>query len=108
MVEVTTGVARLSLLVAPFRVDGEPRPLDEKRRLLLMGAPGEQHMFGVRIVEPFLRRASWAGSVGLSSSPEEFAALVASELFEIVGLTLSNETRVNQLAMAIHSVREAS
>ncbi|MDP4006466.1 B12-binding domain-containing protein, partial [Methylobacterium sp. NEAU K] len=107
-IEVTTGVARLQCLVSRFRVDGDAVPSDGKRRLLLMSAPGEQHTFGVRIVEQFLHRAGWVVSIGLSSSPEEIAALVASEWFGVVGLTLSNEARVDQLAMAIRSVREAS
>ncbi|WP_456684868.1 cobalamin B12-binding domain-containing protein [Bradyrhizobium sp. P5_C11_2] len=107
-VEVTTGVARLQQLVARFRVGGEAIPLGDDRRLLLMSAPGEQHTFGVRIVEQFMSRAGWAVSVGLSSSSEEIAALVASEWFDVVGLTLSNETRVTQLATAIRSVRAAS
>ncbi|MDR7040521.1 methanogenic corrinoid protein MtbC1 [Methylobacterium sp. BE186] len=107
-IEVTTGVARLQLLVSRFRVGGDAVVLDRKRRLLLMGVPGEQHTFGVRIVEQFLHRAGWVVSSRLSSSPEEIAALVASEWFGVVGLTLSCETRLNQLAMAIRSVREAS
>ena len=107
-IEVTTAVARLQHLVTRFRIDGAALPLDGKRRLLLMGAPGEQHTFGVRIVEQFLRRAGWIVSSGLSSSPEEIAALVASEWFAVVGLTLSNATRLEPLAHAIRSVRKAS
>src|ERR1700712_4950013 len=82
-VEVTTGVARLQQLVARFRVGGEAIPLEVDRRLLLMSAPGEQHIFGVQIVEQFMCRAGWAVSIGLSSSPEEIAALVASEWFDV-------------------------
>lgn len=107
-VEVTTGVARLQRLVARFRVDDEAAPLDGERRVLLMGATGEKHTFGVRIVEQFLRRAGWVVSIALSSSPEEIAALVASEWFDVVGLTLSSGTRLDQLATAIRSVRDAS
>jgi methanogenic corrinoid protein MtbC1 len=106
--EVTTGVARLQQLVARFRADDGQSALDGKRRLLLMGAPGEQHTLGVRIVEQFLTRAGWAVSLVLSSSPEEITDLVASEWFGVVGLTLSSETRVNPLATAIRSVRDAS
>jgi methanogenic corrinoid protein MtbC1 len=73
-----------------------------------MGAPGEQHTLGVRIVEQFLTRAGWSVSLGLSSSPDEITDLVASEWFGVVGLTLSSETRVDQLATAIRSVRAAS
>ncbi|MGH1588520.1 cobalamin B12-binding domain-containing protein [Methylobacterium phyllosphaerae] len=107
-VEVTTGVARLQNLIARFRVDGDAVQHDGKRRLLLMSAPGEQHTFGVRIVEQFLRRAGWFVSIGLSSRPDEISALVASEWFAVVGLTLSNETRLEPLARAIRSVRQAS
>ncbi|WP_457106220.1 cobalamin B12-binding domain-containing protein [Methylobacterium sp. P5_C11] len=107
-VEVTTGVARLQNLIARFRVDGDAVQLDGKRRLLLMSAPGEEHTFGVRIVEQFLRRAEWFVSIGLSSRPDEIADLVASEWFAVVGLTLSNETRLEPLARAIRSVRQAS
>lgn len=106
--EVTTGVARLQLLLSGFRLEGETAPLDGKRRLLLMCAPEEQHTFGVRMVEQFLRRADWTVSVELTSSQEEIAALVASEWFGVVGLTLSNERRIDQLAVAIRSVRNAS
>ncbi|MCJ2011490.1 B12-binding domain-containing protein [Methylobacterium sp. J-076] len=106
--EVTTGVARLQHLVTRFRIDDEAFPLNGKRRVLLMGAPGERHTFGVRIIEQFLRRAGWIVSIGLSSSPDEIAALVASEWFAVVGLTLSDETRVEPLAQAIRSVRAVS
>lgn len=106
--EVTTGVARLQLVLSRFRVDGDAVPVEGKRRLLLMSAPGEQHTFGVRIVEQFLRKADWAVSSGLSSSPEQIAELVASEWFGVVGLTLSNEAHIDQLATAIRAVREAS
>jgi methanogenic corrinoid protein MtbC1 len=106
--EVTTGVARLQHLVARFRADDGLALLDGKRRLLLMGAPGEQHTLGVRIVEQFLTRAGWAVSLVLSSTPEEITDLVSAEWFGVVGLTLSSETRVDQLATAIRSVRNAS
>lgn len=106
--EVTTGVARLQRLVARFRGEEEAASLDDRRRLLLMGAPGEQHTLGVRVVERFLRKAGWSVSIGLSSTPDEIATLVSSEWFGVVGLTLSSETRVDQLTAAICSVREAS
>ena len=47
-------------------------------------------------------------SSGLSSSPEQIAELVALEWFGVVGLTLSNEARIDHLATAVRAVREAS
>ncbi len=106
--EVTTGVARLQRLVTRFRGEEKTASFDERRRLLLMGAPGEQHTFGVRVVERFLREAGWVVSIRLSSTPDEIAALVSSQWFGVVGLTLSSETRVDPLTAAIRSVRAAS
>ena len=106
--EVTTGIARLQLVLSRFRVDGDAVPIEGNRRLLLISAPGERHTFGVRIVEQFLRKADWAVSSGLSSSPEQIAELVASEWFGVVGLTLSNEAHLDPLTTAIRTVREAS
>lgn len=107
-VEVTTGVFRLQRLVARFRIDEDAAAPDGQHRVLLMGAPGEQHTFGVRIVEQFLRKAGWEVSIGLASTPLEIAALVASEWFDVVGLTLSSDSRLEPLAAAIRSVRDAS
>ena len=106
--EVTTGVARLQLVLSRFRVDSDAVPVEGKRRLLLMSAPGERHTFGVRIVEQFLCKAGWAVSSGFTSSLERIAELVASEWFGVVGLTLSNEAHIDPLTTAIRTVREAS
>lgn len=106
--EVTTGVTRLQLLLSRFRVDGDGTSASWNRQLLLMSAPGEEHTFGVRIIEQFMRRAGWAVSNALASKPENIAQLVASEWFAVVGLTLSHESRLDQLSTAIRSVREAS
>ncbi|GJE46854.1 cobalamin B12-binding domain-containing protein [Methylobacterium soli] len=107
-IEVTTGVARLQILLSLFRVDNGITDVDGNRRVLLMGAPGERHTFGVAIVEQFMRKVGWEVSSGLASSPQQIAELVASEWFGVVGLTLSCETGIDQLAASIHSVRQAS
>ncbi|MCJ2024388.1 B12-binding domain-containing protein [Methylobacterium sp. J-067] len=107
-IEVTTGVARLQRLVARFRLGEGTASPDGRRRLLLLGAPDEQHTLGVRVVEQFLRRAGWDVAIGLSASREEIAARVAAEWFGVVGLTLSSVTRVEPVAAIIRAVREAS
>jgi MerR family transcriptional regulator, light-induced transcriptional regulator len=107
-IEVTTGVARLQVLLSLFRVDNGIPGVDDNRRVLLMGAPSEQHTFGVAIVEQFMRKSGWQVSSGLASSPEQIAELVASEWFGVVGLTLSCETDIDHLKASIHSVRQAS
>ncbi|WP_018261422.1 cobalamin B12-binding domain-containing protein [Methylobacterium sp. WSM2598] len=107
-VEVTAGLAQLQFLLAMFRTDGGVAPLNDKRRILLMGAPDERHTFGVAIIEQFMRKAGWYVVSGLGSSPQEIAALVSSQWFAVVGLTLSREAHVDHLAAAICAVRRAS
>ncbi|TXN05546.1 cobalamin B12-binding domain-containing protein [Methylobacterium sp. WL122] len=107
-IEVTAGLAQLQFLLTTFRSDGGLAPYDSGRRILLMGAPGELHTFGLAIVEQFLRKAGWHVASGLASTPEEIADLVGSESFGVVGLTLSCESRLDQLAASIQAVRRAS
>ena len=107
-IEVTTGVARLQTLLSMFRVDGSVPLPDDKRRILLMGAPGEQHTFGLAVVEQFMRASGWQVASGLASSPQQIADLVEREWFGVVGLTLSCASRIEPLANSIRSVRRAS
>ena len=107
-IEVTAGLAQLQFLLAMFRSDGGIAPYNSERRILLMGAPGELHTFGLAIVEQFMRKAGWHVVSGLASTPKEIADLVGSELFGVVGLTLSRESHLDQLAASIRAVRLAS
>jgi MerR family transcriptional regulator, light-induced transcriptional regulator len=107
-IEVTVGLAQLQFLLATFGSDGRIAPYDSERRILLMGAPGELHTFGLAIVEQFMRKAGWHVASGLASSSEQISDLVGSELFGVVGLTLSRESHLDQLASSIQAVRRAS
>lgn len=75
---------------------------------LMMAAPGEQHTFGVALVEQFLRHAGWRITSALRASPEEILELIAVQDFDVIGLTLSCESRVEALSKAVRGVRAAS
>ncbi|AWN42308.1 cobalamin B12-binding domain-containing protein [Methylobacterium durans] len=107
-IEVTAGAARLQLLLAAFRIDGATVATEEQRRVLLIGAPGEQHRFGIALVEQFLRKAGWEVTSGLDLEPQQIAALVQLQWFGVAGLTLSCETHVDLLTAVIQDVRRAS
>ena len=107
-IEVTVGVARLQVLLSQFRSEPRSPEHNEDRSALLMGAPGELHTFGVAVVEQFLQVAGWHVSSGLASSPDQIAALARTTRFDVVGLTLSCESRLNGLAASIRSVRKVS
>ena len=75
---------------------------------LLVPLPGEQHTFGLYLLAEFFRRAGW----GVYSMPlkaaNDVVAIVRSEWFAVVGLSLSCENRLEELAKQIRIIRRAS
>ena len=106
--DVTLGVARLQELLAIFNeTHGVSAPV-EMRRAITAITPGEQHRFGLAIVEKFLRAAGWDVRSEVGSTPESVAAAVRSEWFAVAGLTLSCESGLGALAATIKTIREQS
>ncbi|KAA2238090.1 cobalamin B12-binding domain-containing protein [Salinarimonas soli] len=108
--EVTIGLSRLQQLLrglsAPFEeLDGTP---PDGRLALLAATPGEQHSFGLSLVETFLRRAGWEVEVAWGADERRLKALVRSESFDLVGFSLSCDVLLEQLSSTIHAVKQAS
>jgi methanogenic corrinoid protein MtbC1 len=106
--DVTLGVARLQRLVLVFEGLDQVPGHDEKRRVLLACAPGEQHSLGSTIVQKFLRAAGWHVCTCASPRPEDVADLAAQEWFGVVGFSLSSDLHRDVLAQSIARVREVS
>jgi MerR family transcriptional regulator, light-induced transcriptional regulator len=108
--EVTVGLGRLQ------RVMRELSPAFGKsveypangRRVLLLPSPGEQHTFGLVMVGEFFRRSGWDVSGGAWESGAEAPDMVASEWFDVVGLSLGAEIHLDALQQCIKAIREAS
>lgn len=107
-VDVTIGVSRLQRLVHVFEGLGQVPDFDEKRRLLLAAAPGEQHSLGSTIVQKFLRAGGWHVWNCHTTNVEEPAQIVAREWFGVVGFSLGSDVHVPSLKDAIALVRERS
>ena len=106
-VEVTLGMARLQQMVRQFRLP--PAAHGQIRgHALLVPVPGEQHTFGLRLVEEHLLRAGWKVSTYMKASEAEITRLVADELFDFVGFSLSSERLLPALRSAIRSLRSSS
>lgn len=106
--EVTIGLSCLHRLLHEL-VDGYGDVVTAPRapRALLMPAEGEQHTFGLRMVEAFLRHAGW--DVWPSSAGTEDALrLVRQRRFDVVGVSASSETRLEKAAALIRDLRRAS
>jgi len=108
--EVTVGLWRLQQVLRglgpAFREEnGEP---SNGRRILLVPAPGEQHVLGLIILGDYFRRGGWDVSSEPSVSRDELRRVIRSEWFDVIGLSLGCEVRVETLASEIAAIREMS
>ncbi len=78
------------------------------RRVLLLPAPGEQHTFGLSIVAEFFRRAGWEVVGDTEARVADPAALVRREWFDVIGISVGLESRLDWLKSGISAVRNAS
>lgn len=78
------------------------------RRVLLLPAPGEQHTFGLSIVAEFFRRAGWEVVGDTEARAADPAALVRREWFDVIGISVGIESRLDWLKSGIAAVRNAS
>jgi MerR family transcriptional regulator, light-induced transcriptional regulator len=109
-VEVTLGVARMHRMLREF--NGIPSDLWNQtgsgRNILLLPAPGEQHTFGLRLVQEFLMRDSWTVLNRPVRDLPELADVLRNEHFDVVGLSLSGETLLDTLLSCIDVIRTSS
>jgi methanogenic corrinoid protein MtbC1 len=83
-------------------------PINAPRRAILAPVPGEQHNFGIMIVDHFLHQAGWDVKTLPLSNLDEIVNLVAQDSFEIAGLSVSCDAYLLQLEKAVATVRRAS
>ena len=78
------------------------------RRALLAASPGSQHTLGLLMVAEFFRRAGWDVWSDPCASEGDLAALVRSEWFDLVGLSVGMDGHVHPLRSVILALRRAS
>jgi methanogenic corrinoid protein MtbC1 len=107
-VDVTLGVARLQKLLAIFNNTYAVPALDQRRCVLMAMTPGDQHYFGVTMVERFLLAAGWQVQTELSGTVEEIAAAARDQWFAVVGLTMGSDRQIDSLRSLIAMLRQQS
>jgi methanogenic corrinoid protein MtbC1 len=107
-IDVTLGVARLQELLAIFNDTHDVQALETRRQVLMAMTPGDQHSFGVTMVERFLRAAGWQVRTELSATSEQISDAAQSKWFAVVGLTAGSERQLDCLRTTIAQVRKAS
>lgn len=108
--DVTVALGRMQRIMRTLspafgREVGHP---PDGRRVLLLPAPGEQHTFGLSIVAEFFRRAGWEVVGDSEARAADPAALVRREWFDVIGISVGLESRLDWLTSGIAAVRNAS
>jgi len=108
--QVTIGLSLLQQMLRKYSpassVDGEANA--ESRHALVMPAPGEQHTFGICMVEEFMRSGGWHVEHHPAKSSDEIVSVVRDNWYSVVGLSLSSEYFYATLGECISNIRRAS
>jgi len=108
--EVTIGISRLQetlrqlALTQPADVVVGPPP----GRALLAPSPGEQHNFGVMILDQFLYRAGWDVRTLPAGTNKGLIEAAARTHFDVVGLSISCDDFLPGATKAIARIRKVS
>jgi methanogenic corrinoid protein MtbC1 len=110
-VEVTVALGRLQRVLRQLsRVFiAAPTPgNDSVGRVLLSCIPGEQHTLGLFMVAEFMIRDGWGVSVGPPLTEADLLDLLRHEWFDVVGFSVTCDSRLSHLQREIRKVRACS
>jgi methanogenic corrinoid protein MtbC1 len=108
--DVTLGVARLHQVLHEIgrRTAGGTRVPVAKRRAFFAATPGEQHTFGLSMLEEFFLHAGWETASDHAASESSIMRSVAAESFDLIGFTVGCKEFLEPLSALIGRVRAAS
>lgn len=109
-VDVTVGLSRLQQLLRIYgpSFEGDTGLAEPSPRILLASIPGEQHTFGLSVVEEYFRRAGWMVEVEIAATGTGLVERLGNEWFDVIGLSASGETALPAIAGLIGSLRTGS
>lgn len=117
--EVTIALSRLQQILRELNplIDAD-RDARESRDMLapqlprriafLVSAPGEQHSFGLSVVEEFFRREDWDVWGGGALASKKIVEVVRGNHIDLIGFSMSCERFLDDLTSTIRAVRKAS
>jgi len=107
--KVTIAVLRMQRLFRRMASDYPPAAQpDLSRWALLCPAPGEQHTFGLSVVEDAFRRAGWEVDCCGCDEEADMLRLVALNHYQVVGVSVSVERRLPELKAISRTLRAQS
>jgi methanogenic corrinoid protein MtbC1 len=78
------------------------------RRILLVPASGEQHSLGLMMIADFFARAGWDVTGSETPAGAELFRLVRDQAFDVVGMAVGCDRRMELLAADIRTLRATS
>jgi methanogenic corrinoid protein MtbC1 len=108
--DVTIGLCGLQKLLRAYGPLHEAGPTagDQRSLALLAPVPGEQHIFGIMMLESFFRQAGW-DVIGMPLATEqEMLASLSQRNFALAGFSISCEAQLQPLAALIKEARKSS
>ncbi len=108
-VAVSIGVSRLQLVMRALNAQHPAPPVPGPQRSALVAAmPGDQHSFGVLMLEMMLGRGGWDTEALIAPSQAELLSRVAACPFDLVGLSAGGDAAAAALPALVRAVRAAS
>ncbi len=107
-IAVTLGVSRLQRIVHHFADLDNVEAYDEKRRALIMVAPGDDHSFGNQMVQKFMRAAGWTVLTLTGFETEKATDIVSRNWVAVVGVSINGYVEIESLRRVIASIRAQS
>ena len=107
--DVTIGLAHLQQLVRALGHSVPAKDVDAGApSAFFVPAPGEQHAFGLVILEDYFRRAGWRTWLDTAATREEAVDTVRREWFDVFGISATADASKELITTAIADVRAAS
>lgn len=108
--QVTHGLVRLHAIAHEIGFAYQDGPLirGDVKRVMIASAPGSEHILGPTIVAEFFRKEGWQVVVEISPSANELVQAVGHEWFDTVGLSVSIEQQLTDLAMLVAKIKRFS
>lgn len=108
--QLTHGLARLHTLThrVGYSFQEGPQSQGDVRRVMIASAPGSEHMLGPTIVAEFFRKEAWQVVMEISPSVRGLVQAVSNEWFDVVGLSISIQAQLKDLAYLIAQIKKLS
>lgn len=109
-VEVTLGLGRMQRVVRDLgrRVAAETPIAEDAGQAFLCGMPEEQHSLGLAMVAEFFVADGWGVTVGPPLGVEDVLDEVATNWYDVVGLSSGIVERIPRVTALISRIRESS